>query len=60
MSDVKDPEIKLFGKTIQLPPTADCIQLIQHPPPPPSPLHNSEYTGEEEQESDKVRLLIIL
>ncbi|KAK1351426.1 cyclic dof factor 2 [Heracleum sosnowskyi] len=59
MSDVKDPAIKLFGKTIQLP---SCIQLIQppasslshlthaDPPPPSSPQHNCDLTGEEEQE----------
>ncbi|KAL8088867.1 hypothetical protein AgCh_038580 [Apium graveolens] len=54
MSDVKDPAIKLFGKTIQLPPASDCIQ---HPSPPPlSPQHNSECAGqkqEQEQGSEK-------
>ena len=49
MSDAKDPAIKIFGKTIQLPSASDSTQVDEHVESPP------EHIGEE-QESNKVQL----
>lgn len=68
MSDVKDPAIKLFGKTIQLPSASDAVFINEHPPPPPHesdvelsppprsspfPEQLSECIGEEEEEQQQ-------